>query len=449
MYQYQPHDQRLVEERAKQFRGQVERRIEGSVREDEFKPLRLQNGLYMQLHAYMLRVAVPYGLLSTEQVRRLAHIAREYDRGYGHFTTRQNIQFNWPHLDDVPKILDELAEVQMHAIQTSGNCIRNVTADHLAGVAKDEIEDPRPYCELIRQWSTFHPEFAFLPRKFKIAVTGAPGDDRAAIRFHDIGIRIVDNDAGQRGFEVWVGGGLGRTPHIAQVCSEFVDYPDLLSYLEAILRVYNRYGRRDNKYKARIKILVNALGIDDFRDKVDAEWAEIKDSVLKLERSKIDEIVTMFAPPQYETLRDENLPALTLGRNRELAHFVRNNLMAHKVPGYIAVMVSHQAQGAAARGRQRHPARRPRRRRAGVLPRAARGHPRAERGAPQRASARPTCPARQAGRVGPRHAQRRAHHRLDLLPRAGLLQPGQRAIDPGGSRDRRALRRDRLPRRRR
>ena len=332
MYQYQPHDQRIVEERAKQFRGQVERRLEGSVLEDEFKPLRLQNGLYMQLHAYMLRVAVPYGLLSTEQVRRLAHIAREYDRGYGHFTTRQNIQFNWPQLQDVPKILDELAAVQMHAIQTSGNCIRNVTADHLAGVAKDEIEDPRPYCELIRQWSTFHPEFAFLPRKFKIAVTGAPGDDRAAIRFHDIGIRIVDNDAGERGFQVWVGGGLGRTPYIAQVCREFVDYPDLLSYLEAILRVYNRYGRRDNKFKARIKILVNALGIESFREKVDAEWAEIKDSVLKLERSKIDEIVTMFAPPQYETLRDENLPALTLGRNRELAHFVRNNLLPHKVP---------------------------------------------------------------------------------------------------------------------
>ncbi len=340
MYQYQPNDQKIVDERAAQFRGQVERRLEGSVLENEFKPLRLQNGLYMQLHAYMLRVAIPYGLLSSKQVRQLGHIARTYDKGYAHFTTRQNIQYNWPQLQDVPKILEDLAAVQMHAIQTSGNCIRNTTADHLAGVARDEIEDPRPYCELIRQWSTFHPEFAFLPRKFKIAVTGAPAHDRAAIRFHDIGVRIVDNEAGQRGFEVWVGGGLGRTPHIAKVCRAFVEYEHLLSYLEAILRVYNRQGRRDNKYKARIKILVNELGIDTFRERVDAEWEQIKDSALKLQRSEIDRIVEQFRPPQYEDLADENLTALTLGKDRALAHFVRNNLRPHKAPGYVAVMVS-------------------------------------------------------------------------------------------------------------
>lgn len=340
MYKYNANDQQIVEERAQQFRGQVERRLQGSVLEDEFKPLRLQNGLYMQLHAYMLRVAVPYGLLSSEQLRRLGHIARTYDRGYAHFTTRQNVQYNWPELADVPKILDELAAVQMHAIQTSGNCIRNTTADHLAGVARDEIEDPRPYCELIRQWSTFHPEFAFLPRKFKIAMTGAPAHDRAAIRFHDIGVRIVDNDRGQRGFEVWVGGGLGRTPHIAKVCRGFVEYEHLLSYLEAILRVYNRQGRRDNKYKARIKILVNELGIDAFRTLVDAEWEEIKDSTLRLERSAIDQIVAQFAPPTYEPLADENLAKLILGKDRGLASFVRNNLRPHKTPGYIAVIVS-------------------------------------------------------------------------------------------------------------
>ena len=242
MYQYDAEDQRLVEERAAQFRGQVLRRLEGSITEDEFKPLRLQNGLYRQLHAYMLRVAIPYGLLSSTQLRKLAHIARTYDKGYGHFSTRQNIQYNWPQLSDVPAILDELASVQMHAIQTSGNCIRNTTSDHLAGVAPDELEDPRPYCELIRQWSTFHPEFAFLPRKFKIAVTGAPGADRAAVRFHDIGIRIIEH-AGQRAFEILVGGGMGRSPYVAEVIRPFLAYEDLLSYLEAILRVYNRYGQ--------------------------------------------------------------------------------------------------------------------------------------------------------------------------------------------------------------
>src|SRR6187549_1043324 len=261
MYQYDAYDQKIVEERARQFKGQVERRISGDVTENEFKPIRLQNGLYMQLHAYMLRVAIPYGLLSTTQVRKLAHIARVYDKGYAHLTTRQNVQYNWPKLGDVPSILDELASVEMHAVQTSGNCVRNITSDHFAGIANDELEDPRPYCEIMRQWSTFHPEFAALPRKFKIAVTGTPGEDRAAVRFHDIGIRIVENDHKERGFEILVGGGLGRTPVIGEVICEFLPKRHLLSYIESILRVYNLHGRRDNKFKARIKILVTALGV--------------------------------------------------------------------------------------------------------------------------------------------------------------------------------------------
>jgi sulfite reductase (NADPH) hemoprotein beta-component len=272
MYKYDDYDRRIVTERAMQFRGQVARRLSGEITEEEFKPLRLQNGLYMQLHAYMLRVAIPYGLLSATQVRKLAHIARTYDKGYGHLTTRQNIQYNWPKLASVPTILDELAEVEMHAVQTSGNCVRNITADHFAGIARDELEDPRPYCEILRQWSTFHPEFAHLPRKFKIAMTGAPGEDRAAVRFHDIGLRIVDNAQGERGFEVLVGGGLGRTPEIGRVIREFLPKRHLLSYIESILRVYNLFGRRDNKFKARIKILVTALGVDEFRRRVEEDW---------------------------------------------------------------------------------------------------------------------------------------------------------------------------------
>jgi sulfite reductase (NADPH) hemoprotein beta-component len=346
MYQYDAEDQRLVEERAAQFRGQVLRRLEGSITEDEFKPLRLQNGLYRQLHAYMLRVAIPYGLLSSTQLRKLAHIARAYDKGYGHFSTRQNIQYNWPALSDVPAILDELASVQMHAIQTSGNCIRNTTSDHLAGVAPDELEDPRPYCELIRQWSTFHPEFAFLPRKFKIAVTGTPGADRAAVRFHDIGIRIVEHQ-GERGFEILVGGGMGRSPYIAEVIRPFLPYEDLLSYLESILRVYNRYGRRDNKYKARIKILVAELGIDEFRSQVEVEWDQIREGSLKLLRAEIDRIKGHFAPPPYQQLpaADLALEAKGLLAEPSLRHFVRNNVQGHRVPGYCAVMISLKAPG--------------------------------------------------------------------------------------------------------
>jgi sulfite reductase (NADPH) hemoprotein beta-component len=271
MYQYDDLDRRIITDRAHQFRGQVERRLSGEITEEEFKPLRLQNGLYAQLHAYMLRVAVPYGLLGSTQVRKLAHIARTYDRGYAHLTTRQNFQYNWPKLSDVPTILDELASVEMHAVQTSGNCVRNITSDHFAGIAVDELEDPRPYCEILRQWSTFHPEFAALPRKFKIAVTGAPGEDRTAVRFHDIGVRIVEKD-GERGFEILVGGGMGRTPVIGVVIRDFLPKRHLLSYIESILRVYNLFGRRDNKYKARIKILVTALGIEEFRRRVDEDW---------------------------------------------------------------------------------------------------------------------------------------------------------------------------------
>ncbi len=349
MYQYDHYDQTIVDQRVAQFRDQVARRLSGEIGEDEFKPLRLQNGLYMQLHAYMLRVAIPYGLLSSTQLRKLAQIARKYDRGYGHFSTRQNIQYNWPRLQDVPEILAELASVEMHAIQTSGNCIRNTTSDHLAGVARDELVDPRVYCEIIRQWSTFHPEFAFLPRKFKIAVTGAPTADRAAVRVHDIGIRVVPDpeDASRHGFEILVGGGLGRTPRIAEVCREYLPREHLLSYLEAILRVYNRYGRRDNKYKARIKILVGELGIAKFRAAVEAEWAQIHDGVLQVTDQEFDRVAAFFAPPAYRTFepRDTYVAALKLGSDRALGRWVASNVIAHKVPGYSIVMISLKPKG--------------------------------------------------------------------------------------------------------
>jgi sulfite reductase (NADPH) hemoprotein beta-component len=346
MYQYDDHDRRIVTDRAQQFRGQVARRLSGEITEEEFKPLRLQNGLYMQLHAYMLRVAIPYGLLSSTQVRKLAHIARTYDRGYGHLTTRQNIQYNWPKLTDVPAILDELATVEMHAVQTSGNCVRNITADHFAGVARDELEDPRPYCEILRQWSTFHPEFAHLPRKFKIAVTGAPGADRAAVRFHDIGLRIVENASGERGFEVIVGGGLGRTPVIGEVVREFLPKRHFLSFIESILRVYNLHGRRDNKFKARIKILVTALGIDEFRRRVEEDWEASRTPELELTDAEVARVSAFFAPPPYETLPATNrVEGIVLGRDRELGNWVRNNVVAHKVSGYSAVVISVKKPG--------------------------------------------------------------------------------------------------------
>ena len=339
MYRYDTIDQTLVAERVAQFRDQTRRFLAGQLSEDEFKPLRLRNGLYIQTHAPMLRVAVPYGLLSTRQLRMLAHLARKYDRGYGHFTTRQNIQYNWPKLEDVPDMLADLATVEMHAIQTSGNCIRNVTADHFAGIAPDEIDDPRPYCEILRQWSTVHPEFNYLPRKFKIAVTGSPAD-RAASEVHDIGLHMRRNEAGEVGFEVLVGGGLGRTPIIGKVIREFLPREHLLSYLEAILRIYNREGRRDNIYKARIKILVKATGEVAFREAVEAEWALLRDTALRLDVAEIDRMRAFFVPLPYETLSDIDA---TDGREPEFAAWYRYNTRAHKMPGYRAVVVSLKA----------------------------------------------------------------------------------------------------------
>jgi len=340
MYRYDNYDQTLVDERVAQFRGQVARRIAGELTEDEFKPLRLMNGLYLQLHAYMLRVAIPYGTLSSQQLRKLAHIARRYDKGYGHFTTRQNIQFNWVSLEETPDILAELASVEMHAIQTSGNCIRNVTADHFAGVAGDEIEDPRIYCEIIRQWSTFHPEFSFLPRKFKIAVTGSP-HDRAAVKVHDIGLRMHRNESGEAGFEVLVGGGQGRTPVIAKTIRPFLPKRHLLSYLEAILRIYNQLGRRDNLYKSRIKILVDSVGVDRFTQLVEEEWQQIRDGYLELPAAEIERIRGYFAPPAYRAL-DGKVPdhEAQLRRDFRFARWTRTNVTPHKRPGYSVVTLS-------------------------------------------------------------------------------------------------------------
>ena len=345
MYRYDNYDQTLVNERVEQFRDQVRRRVAGELSEDEFKPLRLMNGLYLQLHAYMLRIAIPYGTLSTVQLRKLAEIARRYDKGYGHFTTRQNLQFNWIRLEDTPDILAELASVEMHAIQTSGNCIRNVTADHFAGVAGDEIEDPRIYCEIIRQWSTFHPEFSFLPRKFKIAVTGAP-HDRAAVKVHDIGLRMHKNEAGEIGFEVLVGGGQGRTPVIAKTIRPFLPKRHLLSYLEAILRIYNQLGRRDNLYKARIKILVDSVGADRFAQMVEEEWQQIRDGYLDLPAAEIERIRGFFAPPPYRTL-DAHVPEYegALRRDFRFARWARTNVTPHKRPGYAIVTLSLKPTG--------------------------------------------------------------------------------------------------------
>jgi len=340
MYRYDEFDHTLVAERVAQFRGQVARRLSGDLTEEQFRPLRLMNGLYLQLHAYMLRVAIPYGTLSATQMHMLAHIANTYDRGYGHFTTRQNIQYNWPSLDQTPDILQELAGVEMHAIQTSGNCIRNVTSDQYAGVAADEIEDPRVYCEIIRQWSTLHPKFTFLPRKFKIAVTGS-GTDRAATRIHDIGLQIVRGPEGAAGFKVIVGGGLGRTPIIGATIREFLPKRHLLSYLEAVLRVYNQLGRRDNIYKARIKILVQSTGAENFAAQVEEEWAHLRDGYLQLPQSEINRIRAYFAPPAYEALPAQDASyALKISEVPEFAQWAARNIAAHKQPGYAIVNIS-------------------------------------------------------------------------------------------------------------
>ena len=340
MYRYDEFDRDFVTGRVAQFREQVERRLAGELSEDQFRPLRLQNGLYLQLHAYMLRVAIPYGTLSAAQMRMLGHIARKYDRGYAHFTTRQNLQYHWPALRDVPDILADLASVEMHAIQTSGNCIRNVTADHFAGAAADEILDPRPYAEILRQWSSLHPEFAFLPRKFKIAVTGAERD-RAAVQVHDIGVHAKVGPGGKVGFAVYVGGGLGRTPMIAHKIREFLPEEDLLSYMEAILRVYNLEGRRDNMYKSRIKILVHETGPEVIRDKVEAEWERIRHGALALPPEEIRRIEAYFSPPD---LADLDADSARLGAARQsdaaLDVWVDQNIVAHKRPGYALATIS-------------------------------------------------------------------------------------------------------------
>ncbi|ORE97659.1 nitrite/sulfite reductase [Aurantimonas sp. 22II-16-19i] len=346
MYRYDEFDERFVRERVAQFRGQVERRLDGSLSEDEFKPLRLKNGLYLQLHAYMLRIAVPYGTLNSRQLRMLAHIAETYDKGYGHFTTRQNLQFNWPKLKDVPTILELLADVEMHCIQTSGNCIRNVTSDQFAGVAKDEVEDPRPTAELIRQWSSLHPEFVWLPRKFKIAVTGAE-HDRAAIKVHDIGLKLKRNAAGDVGYEVIVGGGLGRTPMIGKVVRDFLPKDELLAYLEAVMRVYNSEGRRDNKFKARVKILVHETGEEEFRARVEEEYARLDGPTINAPEEEVERIAAYFAPPTYESL-PETSQVLEQARaiDPELDRFVEQNSFEHKQPGYIALTIALKEIGA-------------------------------------------------------------------------------------------------------
>ena len=340
MYRYDEFDAALVRERVEEFRDQVERRASGALTEDQFKPLRLMNGVYLQLHAYMLRVAVPYGVMNGAQMRRLAHIARTYDKGYGHFTTRCNIQYNWPALTDLPAILSDLAEVEMHAIQTSGNCIRNTTTDVFAGAAADEIEDPRPWCEIIRQWSTIHPEFSFLPRKFKIAVIGAK-TDRAAIRTHDVGLQIVKGEDGQTAFRVFVGGGQGRLPHIAQEIAPAVPATDLLAYLTAIIRAWNLEGRRDNIHKARIKILVASLGIDAFREKVEAHYATLRREDLAIPAGELARIQAYFAPPAFADLpRTSGAFDRAVLADPDFARFSRNNVRPHKQAGYASVVIS-------------------------------------------------------------------------------------------------------------
>lgn len=341
MYRYDEFDDAFVRARNAEFKMQVARRLDGSLTEDEFKPLRLKNGVYLQLHAYMLRIAIPYGVLNATQLRQLALIGERYDHGYGHFTTRQNLQFNWPKLRDIPEILDLLADVGMHCIQTSGNCIRNVTADHFAGVAADEYDDPRPVCELLRQWSSAHPEFSYLPRKFKIAVTGA-AHDRAVIRAHDIGLRLVrEEGTGARGYEVSVGGGLGRTPMIGKVVRDFLPEADLLSYIEAIMRVYNLEGRRDNKYKARVKILVHEIGLDEFKAKVEHEFSQLDGPSINADPEEVLRIAAYFAPPAYEILPDKD-QALQAQQtlNPPFADWVQQNTHSHKQAGYRAVTLS-------------------------------------------------------------------------------------------------------------
>ena len=343
MYRYDKYDHLIIKERIAQYRDQVQRRINDELTEAEFLPLRLQNGLYMQRHAYMLRIAVPYGLLSSAQMRMFAHIARKYDRGYGHFTTRQNIQFNWINLEQTPDILADLASVEMHAIQTSGNCIRNITSDEYAGVAADEIIDPRPFAEILRQWSTFHPEFLALPRKFKVAINGAK-EDRAAIAVHDIGLTVVHNDAGEVGFKFMAGGGMGRTPILGSVIRDFLPWRHLLTYTEAVMRVYNTHGRRDNKYKARIKILLKALGVEEFTRQVEEEWADLKDGGETITDAELARVAAYFTDPAYDTLPAID-PAAEHPDNKAFSNWLQRNVKPHKKPGYAAVVLSLKKTG--------------------------------------------------------------------------------------------------------
>ncbi|HEY1328074.1 MAG TPA: nitrite/sulfite reductase [Casimicrobiaceae bacterium] len=345
MYRYDAFDQRVIDQRVAQFRDQTRRFLSGELTEDEFRPLRLQNGLYIQKHAPMFRISIPYGMLESRQLRALASITRRYDRGYGHFTTRLNVQLNWPRLEAVPDILADLAKVQMHAIQTSGNCVRNITSDHYAGVALDETVDPRPYCELVRQWAALNPEFAYLPRKFKIAVTGATSD-RAAVRIHDIGLQLVRGAEGEVGFRVLVGGGLGRTPIIGHVIREFLPRAEVLNYLDAILRAYNRYGRRDNKWKARIKILVKDLGPAKFAAEVEAEWVHLAGGEGTVPEAEFDRLASFFQPPEYESFAGDDASfRAAVADNRPFANWVKRNVHAHKVPGYAIVTLSLKKTG--------------------------------------------------------------------------------------------------------
>ncbi|HEX5484748.1 MAG TPA: nitrite/sulfite reductase [Limnobacter sp.] len=352
MYKYDDYDRKLVSERVAQFRNQTERFLAGELTEDEFRTLRLQNGLYIQRHAPMLRVAIPYGMLNSSQLNSLAYIADEYDRGYAHFTTRQNIQYNWPALENVPDILEELSKVEMHAIQTSGNCIRNTTSDPFAGIAKDELVDPRPYCEIIRQWSTFHPEFIHLPRKFKIAVNGAL-EDRAAVQVHDIGINLSRNEAGEVVAQVLAGGGLGRTPVIGSVIKNNLPWNELLTYIEAIMRVYNRYGRRDNLFKARIKILVRALGPEEFAKQVEAEWQHTRGGVSVIPQAELDRIAAYFTAPAYEQFDEAQVAKLQQQiaglreKHRGFDRWLIRNVREHRQPGYVAVSISLKRPGIA------------------------------------------------------------------------------------------------------
>jgi sulfite reductase (NADPH) hemoprotein beta-component len=340
MYRYEAFDHRLVQERVAQFRDQTRRFLTGELSEDEFRPLRLQNGLYIQRHAPMFRISVPYGLLAARQLRKLAHVSRTYDRGYGHFSTRQNLQLNWPRLEDVPDILAELATVEMHAIQTSGNDVRNITSDHFAGVARDEVVDPRPYCELVRQWAAFHPEFAYLPRKFKIAVTGAM-NDRTAVLLHDVGLVLVRDDAGEIGFRVIVGGGMGRTPIIGHVIREFLPRAEILNYLDAILRTYNRFGRRDNKWKARIKILVKERTPQQFARDVEEEWSHLNGGPATVPDEEFERLAGYFIAPPYAPLTgDDSSFKAAIADNRAFGNWVKRNVHAHKVPGYAVVTLS-------------------------------------------------------------------------------------------------------------